>query len=253
MRRKIQDVLPRFVGLNQFFRELKGPFEAVKVSGAEKRRYIAAIRQIHGFPEKWLDVEVKAFAESAKVMEVRRYRNGVRMVRFDVLRTFGMKPGDRKEPPPISLMLALDEDYEMIRYTMIYGTGRHTGGISGWVCRQSIEPSEHIPFESFHEMQRLIDTMAPSDFIIIEEVGHTRQFVQAYCDKDDDPATREDPYFELEYVLHDWIWQFAKTQRVKRPALKRLLRLYEQGGIPALQDAASWRQMFITQKHLDRE
>jgi len=252
MRRKVQDVLPDFVGLNQFFRELNGSFVLIKTDAINHERYIAAIRQIHGFPEKWLDSEVAAFAESAKVLEVRQYENGDRLVRFDVLRTADRQSPNRFEQPPISLMLALNADYKMLRYTMIYGSGRHTGGINGWICRQSIKPVEKFPFDSFYEMQRLVDLMAPSDFIIIEEVEHTRQYVQAYCDESNDSAEINDPFFQFEYVLHDWIWQFSATKRVKRSALKRLLRLYEQGGIPALQDAVSWRQMNITKKNLER-
>lgn len=253
MYRKIADALPRFVGLNEFFRRLSGAFIPQRATAEEKRAYIEAIGQIHGFPEKWLDPEVRSFKSSAIVREVRKYSTSLTMVRFEVCRTPCEGSADKYEKPPLSLLLALNAEREMQFYTLIYGTGRHTHGVKGWVCRQHIRPSTKIQFASISELMLLVDEMRQSDFFIVEECGHERQFVQAYCDEDREGKFKDDPLFLFEYCVRDWIWQFAVRRRVNRKGLKRLLRIYEAGGIPALQDAVKWQQMYISEKNLSRD
>lgn len=241
MRRKIKDALPGFVGLREFFKGLPKKFEPVLVGQSEKSRMIAAIGQIRGFPPDCVDAAKRAWMESAHVREVRRFATGETMVRFEVRRRCEVVKSGPFEERPYMLMMLLGTAGALKQYTLMYGTGRLEGG-----ARFKVSADGRI-VEDWDQLLQFVEEMGDGDFFIVEDKLHPRQFFQGCCHIDN-----EGRWFQLEYAIHDWTWQFSKTIHPYEEGCKRLIMRFKNGGFPAIQETCSWRQMYIKESDLSR-
>jgi len=244
MKRRIADALPRFLGLNDFFRKLPGKFVPVRADNAQRERLVACIGKIKGFPADVVGAATAAWMESAKLREIRKYDNGTLMARFEVQRRSGTDPHEPLEPELMELLLAVDQNIRLKHYTMVYGTGKMADGIKVTMVQQHRKPYKTRYSESWFDVASFIDRMDDDDYFIIEDVRYHRYFFQAACHRKGRALV-----FQTEYAIYDWSWQFCMARRPRADCLKRLVRLLETGGMAAIQDAVSWRQMNIDERN----
>ena len=101
--------------------------------------------------------------------------------------------------------------------------------------------------EDWDQLLQFVEEMGDGDFFIVEDKLHPRQFFQGCCHIDN-----EGRWFQLEYAIHDWTWQFSKTIHPYEEGCRRLIMRFKNGGFPAIQETCSWRQMYIKESDLSR-
>lgn len=161
------------------------------------------------------------------------------MVRLEVRRRPGRNPNKPLEKDPIILLLALDESDRLLRYTFLYGTGRHEAGIKAFLLRQHGEKKE-IDTPSFARVYDFVRTMEPPDIFCLCDGKYDNQFVDAQC-----VCVKQGRHlFSVGYGLRNFAWQFNLPELLSREELERLLKVYEMTGIRGLQEATEWVQSY---------
>lgn len=238
MRTPIETALPGFVGLRMFFRKLSNQFETVHVEAVDIERFRRGILSIHGTPRDDLETSVWVWFATAKAREVRKYFDGTWLLRFGVREIYGdcsLCPGERQ------LIMAFDSDANMKFYTLIDGTGLTDDedalefNFSKCSDGQNLHPGADV-WTSLH---KYIQTMDKDDFFIVSKKGYP-SFLQAIGERHDGKLT-----YLVEYSLNCYTWHFTTEHNVSREELERLADVFKDGGFPALQEAAEWRQMNV--------
>ena len=151
MKGQSKNNLPQFRLLNEFFGLLKGEFEPLRISEAEKRAYVEALMKLIGSPAHLFRQLRDDLDLTARVRESRRYDGNRYFVRFDFRRMtkrngFGL---------PIQLMAIFDGQRNVIAYTVVRERGKMEHGVAyamtatrndGRCCKESTNIPEVLAF-----------------------------------------------------------------------------------------------------------
>ena len=238
MRTPITTALPGFVGLREFFCKLSNQFETVHVETIDIGRFRRGILSIHGTPRDTLEISVWVWFATAKAREARRYYDGTWLVRFGVREIYGdcsLCPGERQ------LILAFDSDANMKFYTLIDGTSLadDEDDLEFYFSKRSGGKNPRPGADGWTSLRRHIQAMDKDDFFIVSKKG-CPSFFQAIGERHDGKLN-----YLVEYSLDSYVWHFATAHNVSREELERMVDVFRDGGFPALQESAEWRQMNV--------
>jgi len=238
MEMPIETALPGFVGLREFFRRLKSPFEPVPVDTTDIGRFRRGILSIHGTPRDDVETSTWVWFATAKAHEARRYSDGTWLVRFGVREVYGdcsMFPKERQ------LIMAFDGDANMKFYTLVDGTGLtdDEDNLEFKFSKYYDDKHPRQEADGWASLHKYIQTMDKDDFFIVSKKG-CQSFFQAIGERHDGNLT-----FLVEYNLNCYVWHFTAESNVSREGLVQLVDALKDGGFPALQDAADWRQIDV--------
>jgi len=236
MKRKIDKALPGFVGVREFFRRLGTSFEPVRLGDDEAKRMRAKIMTIRGTPKDCVESAVRAWTASARVLEARRYPSNTTYVRFGVrevdCNTLNLDDCERQ------LLVAFDGDGRVMFYSLIHERGLVEN------VKLDVSSDDFVAnnpgLDDWQLAEKYVGEMAYDEFFVISDRKENYQFFQALACRADKDGAR---LYKVEYCLIGFSWHFCTADYVYADELVRLVRVLRDGGFPALQDAAEWRQM----------
>lgn len=134
-----------------------------------------------------------------------------------------------------NLLVALDENGDVLRYTFYMGAWdwrRLLHGMSVQINFQSAGKLRH--YKSIGSAVKDVGKMLKADYIIACSLGHTAM-VQAYCDKAENGVQE----FTIEWRIHYLPWQFI-IKNGTREQLLAMLKEFDRHGIEPVETMARW-------------
>ena len=221
--------LPKYVAYNDYQNKIKGELKPIKTpSRKELKRILDSIDYVitskdnfHVFGSVMDSIGIRHFLLDVKTGE-RHLWCGV--------------PSGFRGHFLSNILIALDKNGEVIRYTFYmgdWGSNRLYRGMDLSINFQSAKKQRS--YDSMGGVIRGIAKMVKDDFCIACSLGHTAM-VQAYCDDVVDGVQQ----FTIEWQIHYLPWQFY-TNKGTRQQLVDILKEFDANGIEPVETMARWK------------
>ena len=228
--KSVAKTLPKYVVYSEYRKKIKGELKALKdPSRKELKRILDSIDYVitskdnlHMFGSVMDAIGIRHFVVDAKTGERHLW--------------CGLPSGFGREHFHSNLLVALDKDGNVLRYTFYMGD---------WDWHRLYRGMEtQINFHAEKDMRRYdsigaaikdIPKMGKDDFIIACCLGHTAM-LQAYCDEVVDGVQQ----FTIEWQIHYLPWQFYISKGT-REQLVSMLEEFDRHGIEPVETMARWK------------
>lgn len=230
MNRRCVNSLPRFRMFNAFFGLLRGGFEPLRISEAEKRAYVQALKNLGGSPLHLFRQLRDDLDLTARVREARRYDGNRFYIRFDFFRMTKLGWTGM----PIQLMVIFNGSKDIVSYTVVRERGRMENGIAYVMTKADWnrhEEAKHIP-----------DVL---EFLANEKEGEVYA-VDAGAERKEDSSSVVDVCRCGDGNKYDVKWHLAcdpwllTVKNVDLDCVKSVLMALENGGVKELEKVVEW-------------
>ena len=228
--KSVAEALPKYVVYSEYRKRIKGELKALKdPSRKELKRILDSIDYVitskdnlHMFGSVMDAIGIRHFVFDAKTGERHLW--------------CGLPSGFGREHFHSNLLVALDKDGDVLRYTFYMGDWdwhRLCRGMETQISFHAEKDSRH--YDSIGAAIKDVPKMGKDDFIIACCLGHTAM-LQAYCDEVVDGVQQ----FTIEWQIHYLPWQFYISKGT-REQLVSMLEEFVEHGIEPVETMARWK------------
>ena len=228
--RSVASVLPKYVVYGDYRKKIRGALTPLKEpSRKELKRILSSIdyvitskNNLHVFGSVMESIGIRHFVRDAKTGERHLW--------------CGLPSGFGREHIHSNLLIALDDNGDVLRYTFYMGAWdwhRLYRGMDITINFQSEKNLGH--YESISDAVKDVGKMREDDYIIACCLGHTAM-VQAYCDAVVEGVQR----FTIEWQIHYLPWQFYIKDGTKEQVVS-MMEEFGKHGIEPVETMSRWK------------
>ena len=228
--KSVAKTLPKYVVYSEYRKKIKGELKALKdPSRKELKRILDSIDYVitskdnlHMFGSVMDAIGIRHFVVDAKTGERHLW--------------CGLPSGFGREHFHSNLLVALDTDGAVLRYTFYMGDWDWHRLYRGMKTQIYIHSEkDRRQYDSISAAIKEIPKMVKDDFIIACCLGHTAM-LQAYCDEVADGVQQ----FTIEWQIHYLPWQFYISKGTHDQLVAMMVE-FESHGIEPVETMARWK------------
>ena len=228
--KSVATTLPKYVVYSEYRKRIKGELKALKdPSRKELKRILDSIDYVitskdnlHMFGSVMDAIGIRHFVVDAKTGERHLW--------------CGLPSGFGREHFLSNLLVALDKDGNVLRYTFYMGDWDWHRLDRGMETQINFHTEKDLRYyDSIGAAIKDVPKMGKDDFIIACCLGHTAM-LQAYCDEVVDGVQQ----FTIEWQIHYLPWQFYISKGT-REQLVSMLEEFDRHGIEPVETMARWK------------